>query len=190
MNAILDEILGHIRQVKDDKQKLQKILDFILEEIYEATEEELLEIPEQLEKNLMAIAQSIDAGFITHINLDTFEIEDLPPDMEDPENYELRFKDCSWATEPKFYNWENVFRITPLHSSNSFKIMDEFADEMEDAKFQLVLYNALNHRKPFSNFKWKVENSPYRQNWYDFKQQWLENYVRQIIWSKLNSNKN
>ncbi len=114
MNDILDEILGHIRLVRDDKEKLQKILDFILEEIYEEEEEELLEIPEKFEKLLNPIAQSIDCGQIVYINLDTMQTEEVIPDMEDPEDFEFNYGNCDWAWEPEFYKWENTIRLAPL----------------------------------------------------------------------------
>lgn len=39
MNELLDEILGIIRIVKDDDQKLQQILDFLESEIVEDIED-------------------------------------------------------------------------------------------------------------------------------------------------------
>lgn len=186
MNEILSQVLAHIRLVAEDKQKLQKILDFILEEIYEEPEEEALEIPERFEKLLNPIAQSIDCGQIVYINLDTLQTEEVTPDMEDPEEFELNYGDCDWATGPEFYKWENTIRFEPLDSHQSFEIMEAFAENMEDEKFREQLIYALNNRKPFANFKWKIDDSRYRQNWFDFKQERLENHVREIIWSKLN----
>ncbi len=186
MNEILSEILGHIRLVHDDKQKLQKILDFILEEIYEEEEEEQLEIPQKFEALVNPISQSIDCGQIVYINLDTMKTEDVSPDMEDPEDFEMNYGDNDWATEPEFYKWENTLRIAPLESNESFSIMEAFAENMEDIKFREQLFYALNHKKPFANFKWKIDNSDYRQRWFDFKQHWLEGHVRKIIWSETN----
>ncbi len=189
MNNILDEVLGHIRLVRNNKQKLKKILDFILDEIYEEKEEEVLEIPKEFEKLLNSIAQSIDCGQIVYINLDTMQVEEVVPNMEDPEDYELNYNDCSWATKPEFYNWENTLRFAPLESHDSFKIMETFTSQIDDSKFQNQLLHTLNNRKPFANFKWKIDNSPYRQDWFIFKQKWLEGHVREIIWSKLNTMK-
>lgn len=187
MKDILSEILSHIQLVRDDKQKLQKILDFILEEIYSEPEEESLEIPDKYEKLLNSIAQSIDCGQIVYINTNTMQTEDVVPDMEDPEEFNFNYGDCEWAVEPEFYKWENTLRIAPPESHESFEIMEAFAETLEDENFCGQLYHALNQRKPFANFKWKIDNSPYRQDWFDFKQKWLEGYVREIIWSELNN---
>lgn len=190
MNEILDQILGHLRLVKDDKEKLEKILDFILEEVIEDEdyEEELLELPEEFEKLVKGIAQSIDVGQIVYINLDTLETDEVVPDMEDPDEFEFNYGGCDWATRPKFYNWENTLRLAPIESHESFKIMEAFAENMQDEKFREQLFDVLNHRKPFANFKWKIDNSPYRQNWFDFKQNWLEGHVRKEIYYSLQSN--
>jgi len=162
----------------------------ICEELEDEEDSELLKIPEKFEKLLNPIAQSIDCGQIVYINLDTMETEEVIPDMEDPEDFEINYGGCSWAQEPEFYKWEHTMRFEPLESHESFKIMEAFAEQMEDEKFKEQLFFSLNHKKPFANFKWKIDNSPYRQDWFDFKRKWLEGYVREIIWSKLNQNKN
>jgi len=59
--------------------------------------------------------------------------------------------------------------------------MERFADQMEDKELQTELYNALNRRKPFRNFKDSVDHSPYRQNWFDFKAKKLEKYVAEEL---------
>jgi len=186
MDDILSDILGHIRLVRDDKEKLQKILDFILEEIYEEEEEELLEIPQKFEVLVNSIAQSIDMGQIVYINLDNMQTDEVIPGMENPEDFEFDYGSTDWAVEPKFYQWKNTMRIAPLESHESFKIMESFAENMEDKNFREQLFHALNHRKPFANFKWKIDNSRYRQNWFDFKQHWLERHVREEIYYNLN----
>jgi len=43
------------------------------------------------------------------------------------------------------------------------------------------LANALNNRKPFANFKFIIDNSEYRQDWFDFKQRYLERYVKELL---------
>ena len=59
--------------------------------------------------------------------------------------------------------------------------MEEFVEEVPDGKFQNELINALNRKRPFANFKHLVENSEYRQNWFDFKQNYLEEHVYEIF---------
>lgn len=188
MNAqnLLNEILAILHGVKDDPQKLESILDFLNENIYEEPKEVLLEIPQKYEKMLNGIAQSIDMGLVCYLNLATDELEEIPKDFDvDEEDFELQHGDNEWISEPKYYKWENFIRIEPLESHESFKIMEAFAESVDNARFQEQLFLALNNRKPFANFKWKIDNSEYRQDWFDFKQKWLESHVRQEIYFHL-----
>ena len=54
---------------------------------------------------------------------------------------------------------------------DAFRIMEAFAEQLTDAPgLQKELFHALGDRKPFSRFKWKIDNSgPHRQQWFDFK---------------------
>ncbi len=149
------------------------------------------EIPFRFETLLPRIAESIDAGFICYLNTDTLEIEDLPKSFfDDP----LEFEAITGVVEEDFkiqhQDWDNYITIEPLESHESFKIMEAFAEELQNIvasnrdvrRLQDQLFYALNHKKPFANFKWKIDNSDYRQHWFDFKQQWLENYVKKEIY--------
>lgn len=184
---ILGQVLGHIRLIRDDKLKLQKILDFILQEIYEEEQEPLPEIPEKFEKLLKPIAQSIDAGFMCYLNPETLNMEEIPKTlMDEPYAYEMISGINPEDEELKHEQRDECYVFEPLCSNESFEIMETFAKNIKDEKFSGQLFYALNHRKPFANFKWKIDNSPYRQDWFDFKQKWLEGYVRKVIWSEIN----
>ena len=185
MNAqqLLNKILPILHSVKDKEDKLRKILDFLNEEIYEEQEEEILEIPEEFEKLLKPIAGSIDAGMNCYLNPKSLEIEEVPALLvNDPHEYKMLTGFGTEDEELKHQNWDKCYVFEPLGSNESFRIMEAFAENMGDEKFREQLFYALNHRKPFANFKWKIDNSPYRQDWFDFKQKWLEGYVREELY--------
>ncbi len=145
------------------------------------------EIPPQYTELLPGIADSIDTGLICYLNPKTLEIEEFPKDlMVDPEEYKMLTGCDKDDVEFKHENWEKCYVFEPLESNESFKIMEAFAEQLEDESFKGQLIYTLNKPKPFANFKWKIDNSPYRQNWFDFKQQWLEAHVKQIIFSEVN----
>jgi len=51
-----------------------------------------------------------------------------------------------------------------MDSHESFKIMADFAENIDNARLQDRLINALNKSKPFRNFNWEIDNSgDYRQ---------------------------
>ena len=67
-------------------------------------------------------------------------------------------------------NWDKYVEIDRMESHESFEIMEDFAESIDDARLQEKLFHALNKSKPFRNFKWVIDNSgEYRQRWFDFK---------------------
>lgn len=180
MNAqhLLNEILPILHSVKEDKEKLQKILDFLLEEIYEEPEEPEFEIPEKYRELVHTVAENIDCGLVCFINPETLEVEEIPKGMLDefsdfPVNREFGDED---EDEQKFLHedWETYITVEPRESSESFGIMEKFVDEVNDNNLKNKLIHALNNRRPFANFKDIVESSNYRNEWFAFKQHQLE----------------
>jgi hypothetical protein len=189
MNAqqLLNEILPILHSVQEDKEKLQKILDFLIEEIYEEPEENEPEIPEKYRELVHTVAENIDCGLVCFINPETLEVEEIPKGMLDG------FSDFSInrefgdehedEDEQKFLHedWETYITVEPRESSESFRIMEKFVDEVNDKNLKNKLINALNNRKPFANFKNIVESSNYRKVWFAFKQHQLEI----LVWDEL-----
>ncbi|RIJ50418.1 hypothetical protein D1614_00300 [Maribellus luteus] len=175
-----NEILAIIRTVFDNKKALEKIHTFLLTEIYEEPKPE--EIPSKYKKAVSEIADGLSAGLICFFNPDTLEFEDIPKDLAyDPEEFEMMTGETFESAGLKHDEWNNCITIEPMESHDSFKIMEYFIDEVRDTNFQEKLINALNRRKPFANFKYLVENSDYRQKWFDFKQARYELYVWDVI---------
>jgi inorganic pyrophosphatase/exopolyphosphatase len=55
----------------------------------------------------------------------------------------------------------------------------QISDEEEFKEiFQAELENILQKKKPFQNFKIKIDHSDFRQSWFDFKQSELEKIVK------------
>ena len=83
---------------------------------------------------------------------------------------------------------DDYFEFEGFESHESFQIMVDFAESVDDQKLQNRLIYALNKSKPFSNFKWQVDNSgEYRQQWFDFKKMRYIEWVKEQI--KLNKKK-
>jgi len=187
MNAqqLLNEILPILHSVKEDKEKLQKILDFLLEEIYTEPEEEEIEIPEKYKKLVHDVAENIDCGLVCFINPETLEVEEIPKGMVDGfSDFSLNSElDDEEDDEQKFLHedWESCISVEPRESNESFKIMEKFVDEANDKNLKNKLVNTLNNRRPFANFKNIVESSNYRNEWFAFKQKQLEI----LVWEEL-----
>jgi hypothetical protein len=194
MNAsqLLDNILKILYTVKEDKNKLEKIQRFLEDEIYEVPEASVeIDIPEKYKKVVSQIADSIDAGFSCYLNPVTLEIEEIHRNMMDDHfDYEDSDSESDEEISYKYYDWEKYIIFEPLESDESFKIMEQFAEQLSDNKLQNKLFNALNNRKPFANFKYLIDNSLYRQDWFDFKKRRLENHVYELLLIGINSETN
>ncbi len=168
---LFDDILGMMRTVKDDSNKLEMIHDFFMEEIYE---EEEIEIPEKYKKLVSEFAEMLERGDICYLNTKTdehigiyHEFEDY--DDGDDEGFQKEFKIVE--------SWKNKIVIRPIQSYKSFSIMEGFADFISDKNMQNELINALNRKRPFAHFKNIVENSDFREDWFAYKNKWYEKYV-------------
>lgn len=185
MNAqqLLNEILPILHSIKEDREKLEKILQFLLDEIYEEPEgEDEIKVPEKYFKAVNEIASGLEAGFLCILNMDTLEVEDVPHGiLMDPEEYELTTGFSFEEADFKYPGWKNTLTFEPLEPLESFKIMRKFTERMKDQKLQAKLIHALSHSKPFAHFKYHIDNSDLRQNWFDFKKRCLESHVKELL---------
>lgn len=176
---LLDQVLAILSLIRDDEAKLQKLLNFMESEIYEEPDD-TISIPGKFQKAVHEIAEYLDCGLTCFFNPDTLELEYVPKNLDDPEEYELMTGE-SYEDSFKHESWNRCIVIEPPESRESFKIMERFIDEIDDRKLQNSLVDALNRRRPFANFKHIVETSEFRQAWFDFKQQQLEI----LVWDEL-----
>ena len=122
------------------------------------------------------IAQELEAGMKVYLNRETLEIKPIL-DWEDISDNEI------WEEEVEgiLKEWSSYLVITKMESREAFRVMEEFADNVEDEVFREGLIKILSRKSPFANFKAEVESSPYRQNWFDFRLKKYEDYVREQI---------
>ena len=128
-------------------------------------------------KNIIKeIAENIDCGFNCYYNSKTNEIITIPNflNISDEEDFkEFIQEDLEKINKQK----ADFVKFEVLESSELFKIMERFVEQIPDQKFKSELENVLYKKKPFQNFKYLIDNSDYRQKWFDFKQIELERIV-------------
>lgn len=124
------------------------------------------------------IAQNIDMGMICFINTDTMEYDYIPGEGYDAFDNNER-EDLFREVFDKINSWEHLIRIAPPESWQSFRIMEQFIENCipDNDTLKKRLWDALDRRKPFRNFKFIIDDSEYRQRWFDFKQSQLEQLV-------------
>ena len=79
-------------------------------------------------------------------------------------------------------NSEDYVVFEPMSSNESFGIMSDFAHSVTDSNLQERLFDALNRKKPFRNFKEIVDLSgEYRRKWFDYKNKRFVEYVKEQL---------
>ena len=182
-DKLLQEIMHIIHEVKDDEKELQRILDFLHEDMNNPLEDEPEEqLPEKYNAVVKDVAGSIDAGFVCFLNTDTLEIDEFPRELlSNSYLYTMNTGVSLDELNLKYTQWENYITIEPLEGNESFRIMEKYAEQLDNARLRAQLVNVLYNPKPFANFKRIIDNSDYRQDWFDFKDNQLQDYVKTMI---------
>jgi hypothetical protein len=129
------------------------------------------------EQNLIKkIAQELDCGNDCYYNKKNNEIITISSYFESLD--EAEFKEIFQSELAKIEKQkEYLTKFQALEGFQSFKIMEEFVKQLPNKILQLELENILVNKKPFQNFKFIIDQSEFRNNWFEFKQSELEKIV-------------
>ena len=118
---------------------------------------------------LNKIADSLEAGEKCFIHKQTFEMITYPEDCI----LELDPGNNAWREEmEKVKNNANFIQVEKMNSRESFIVMEDFAESIQDQKIKTSLLTALRSKKPFSRFKRIVESlSEFRELWFAFRRE-------------------
>jgi|TARA_B110000116_G_C16328531_1_gene355678 hypothetical protein len=122
------------------------------------------------------IAQELDCGNDCFYNIKTNEIITIPSFFETLDETEFKKIFQSDLTRIEKQK-DDLIKFEVLESFQSFKIMEEFVRQLSDQQLQSELENILANKKPFQNFKFIIEQTEFRNNWFEFKQSELEKIV-------------
>ena len=129
------------------------------------------------EKDTKEIAELLDCGEICYYHKVTRAIEHHPDPNSD------YFEHDMWeeSIEKIESDFSNYLRFEKMDSRMAFKVMENFTNRINDQEIQNTLIKSLSQAQPFRNFKWIIDNSDYRQQWFDFKTQayieWVNNQI-------------
>ena len=119
------------------------------------------------DQQIKEIAELLDAGMVCYYNKKTGEIKSVIDFDSNPGADEELWEDDIKELED---NDEDYIHFESYTSRESFEVMADFAENVDNTGLRKKLIYALNNRKPFQNFKWQIDNSgEYRQKWFDFK---------------------
>jgi hypothetical protein len=202
VNSVLDEILVMLRSIKDNPGQLEKLHQYMLDELHLNEEEnEAIKVPQRYTALVKDVADSLSAGLVCYINPATLEKIEIPQSIvdtimfeDDEENEEEdEDKEDDLNDEDPFYadlkrinrDWEQRITINPPESHVSFSFMERFVDSLPEGHLRKILAEALSGRKPFSHFNNIIHQSDKREAWFAFRQKCLGNYVAEILAEKL-----
>ena len=118
---------------------------------------------------LNQIADSLEAGEKCFIHKQTFEMITYPEDCI----LELDPGNNAWREEmEKVKNDANFIQVEKMSSRESFVVMEDFTESIQDQRIKTSLLIALRAKKPFSRFKRIVESlSEFRELWFAFRRE-------------------
>lgn len=129
-----------------------------------------------MEEKIRMIADLVDSGEKVWFHVHTHEVLSHP----DPGHHSFS---SEWdylvedVMDQVFLDYDNYIEIPPPDPSTSYRIMAEFADTVSDVRFRARLLDALGGKKPFRFFRNAVEESPFREEWFDFLDARMQEYV-------------
>jgi hypothetical protein len=131
------------------------------------------------DKQINEIGQDLQMGMRCFLNPLNDEVLIHPDFLQLPESDEEPWADVMEELETNFHKYREIGNLS---SHDSFRIMDDFIETVDDKRFQERLINALNRNHPFGNFKNLIENSSvYRLEWFAFRDQRYFEWVKQQI---------
>lgn len=128
------------------------------------------------------IAEQLDMGLDAFFHKETGELI-FVPDLDQFHGMDLE----AWAEDfDKLKKDKKKFvEIERIGSHDSFQVMQDFAEQVDDPSIRTMLLEALNRKKPFSNFKDAIDSSgDYRDQWFAFKDkrniEWVEDALKYL----------
>ncbi len=131
------------------------------------------------DEQIKSIAEELDCGMRCYYHMKTGDIKSIP-DFDINPYGDTEFWDDELEEIDNHYDDYVVFE--GMESHESFEIMEDFANWVDNADLKSELFGTLSRKHPFRNFKNVIDNSgPYRQEWFDFKAQRYIEWVKEII---------
>ena len=192
---ILDKILLMLRSFEDKPEQLEKLYQYMLDELYiEDKPGGDIVVPKRYAQLVKEAADSLSAAMVCYINPGTLEKIDIPHsvidtmifDDEENEENEMGEDDPFYADMKRIKrDWEQSITITPPESHESFSFLEQSINTRPQSRTRKALSGALSGRKPFSHFNHIIHQSDEREAWFAFRQKCLEKYVAEILSGKL-----
>lgn len=129
-----------------------------------------------MEEIIKEIAALNDAGEVVFLHRETHEILSYPaPDRSGYNEYDYLAEEVLAITDA---NPDLYIQFDPPDTRESYKIMEGFVETIETGKIKALLQGSLKSNKPFRNFRNTIEAEGILDDWYDYKDAYLQMGVR------------
>jgi hypothetical protein len=134
------------------------------------------------DEQINELAGNLDIGLKCYVHKKTKAILTIPDELDEFNNDTDLWDDVIKELKK---NSRSYVEIEKMGGRESFQVMEEFVQTVDDIQQREIFERALSRPKPFSNFKFDIDNSgPYRQQWFDFKNLKMVEWVKAQLSSK------
>lgn len=131
------------------------------------------------DQQVKEIAGQLDCGFRVFVHKHTGALVSIPYLDNNPYAEESFYKEELRHLKK---HYREYLEITGPQSHDRFEVMTSFTEQLDNEEVKGQLFEALNKRKPFQEFKRVIDSSgPYRQLWFAYKEANLKKWVLQRL---------
>jgi len=136
------------------------------------------------DEQINELADNLDCGLRCFVHKEKKAIVTVPDTLNNPDSDSKIWDESNDEIEN---NSDSYVEIEKMDAHESFRLIENFIDTVEDSRQKDKLQGALRRPKPFRHFKNAIDDSgPFRQKWFDFKKCQMIEWVKgQVIVNKL-----
>jgi hypothetical protein len=131
-------------------------------------------------EQIKEIADNLDSGLKCYYNKITHELKEILDFDANPGADEEPWQEMIDEIEE---NYSDYVVFEQMGSRESFNVMEDFIEEVDNIEFKKRLSWALSRSHPFRNFKDEIDyQGEYRERWFKFKTgKYIEYVEKQIL---------
>lgn len=139
-------------------------------------------MPTFTKEQIKEISEELDCGFRAFYHKQTGDLIFVPDTNRYSDMETVAWQDDLDKLDQNFLDYQEIYA---MEAKDSFRVMNDFTEQITDTTLQNKLANALNRNKPFREFKFVIDNEgEHRQSWFDFKNkryiEWTEEQLKNI----------
>lgn len=129
-----------------------------------------------MQEKIREMADLLDAGQKVWFHRQTREVLSHP----DPAHYDF---DSEYdylieeVMDEVMLDFDQYLEIPTLSSTETYKLMEDYADTLLDDRLRRRLFDALGGKKPFKFFRMAIDEADLTDDWYTYRDARLQDYV-------------